>query len=141
MTYRIRGVCLPDEVEREFVIDGGVLREEHLGTAEALVDRGWMLPGLVDLHTHPGVREPGDPFDAAVFSEQLADHRSAGVLTIRAPGLATRLPAALREPSPRIITAGHWLAAPGGFFEGWGRQVAVEDLGSAAEEELAFADR
>jgi hypothetical protein len=135
VTFRVRSVCLPEEVERELFIDGDRIREDRVGGAETLIDGGWLLPGLVDMHTHPGVGEPGDPFDEQLFSEQLSDHRDAGVLTIRAPGLATRLPDDLREPTPRIITAGHWLAAPDGFFESWGRQLPVEDLPAAAEEE------
>jgi imidazolonepropionase-like amidohydrolase len=140
MVLRVKGVCLPDEVERVLFIDGDRIREDPVASAETILDGGWLVPGLVDMHTHPGVRDPGDPFDDDLFREQLEAHRAAGVLTIRCPGLAARLPSHLREPSPIIIAAGPWLAAPGGFFEGWGRQLALDDLPAAAEEEAKLSD-
>lgn len=78
-----------------FWIDGGVLREEPAQDAELALDGGWLLPGLVDVHTHPGAAQPGDPFEEVVLRGVLADHAKAGVLLIRAPG-ATRA-----GPSPR----------------------------------------
>ncbi|MFE3900471.1 hypothetical protein ACFXPY_08895 [Streptomyces sp. NPDC059153] len=61
----IRGVVLPECEERTFWIDGEVLRAGGLAgrDAETIVYGGWPLPGLVDVHTHPGALEPGAPFD------------------------------------------------------------------------------
>jgi imidazolonepropionase-like amidohydrolase len=99
------------------------------------------VPGLVDMHTHPGAEEPGQPFDEAMFERHVRSHRDAGVLTIRCPGLVELLPLRLHQiPSPHILAAGPWLGAPGGFFEGWGQQMAVEDLPAAAEEQISHTD-
>ena len=141
MVLRIHGVTLPDEVERDIFVERASIRVEPSTRADTVVERGWLLPGLVDMHTHPGAEQPGDRFDEDVFRRHVRSHRDAGVLTLRSPGLASRLPDDLREPaSPRLITAGRWLAAPGGFFEGWGREVAVDRLADAAEEEALAAD-
>jgi imidazolonepropionase-like amidohydrolase len=141
MALRIRGIALPDETERELTIVDGMLREEASRDAEPVVEGGWLLPGLVDVHTHPGAEQPGDAFDESTFRRHVAAHRDAGVLTLRCPGLVRRLPAHLRQESfPRLITAGRWLAAPGGFFDGWGREVPIAALPQAAVEEASASD-
>ncbi|WP_327370986.1 amidohydrolase family protein [Streptomyces sp. NBC_01217] len=141
----IRGIVLPDREEREFWIDGEVLRTggppgELAGRdAEMIVDGGWLLPGLVDVHTHPGALEPGSPFDEELLRRQLGEHRDAGVLAVRTPGTSQRMPAWVdKDPElPRVTSAGRWLATPGRFFPGFGRDVSEAELVRAAVEEAA----
>jgi imidazolonepropionase-like amidohydrolase len=104
-----------------------------------VVDGGFLLPGLVDVHTHPGTRERDEPFSDAVLREQLIEHRDAGVLLVRTPGSAGRIPAWVDddEDLPRVRSAGRWLATPGRFFPGFGRDVSEADLVRAAVEEAA----
>lgn len=86
------GTVLPEREERSLWIYGGVLREAPVADAETVADGVWLLPGLVDVHTHPGAEKPGDPFDESVLRTDLAEHAAAGVLLIRAPGSAARIP-------------------------------------------------
>ena len=86
MVLHVRGTVLPEREERSLWIDGGVLREDPVAGADTVADGGWLVPGLVDVHTHPGAEKPGDPFDESVLRRHLADHAAAGVLLIRAPG-------------------------------------------------------
>jgi imidazolonepropionase-like amidohydrolase len=58
MSYRLRGVVLPDDEERGLYVAGDRITFEPLDGAELLVDGGWLLPGLVDVHTHPGASTP-----------------------------------------------------------------------------------
>src|SRR6267142_2140000 len=76
--------------------------------------------------------------DGGVLRE---DHAAAGVLLIRAPGAAARIPgwAHDAEGLPRVRSAGPWLATPGRFFPGWGRHVSEAELARAAVEEAAAA--
>lgn len=82
---------LPEREERTFWIDGEVLRAGPPpgGLAgrdtETVVDGGWLLPGLVDVHTHPGASAPDAPFDEDLLRRQLGEHRDAGVLAVRTP--------------------------------------------------------
>ncbi|MGW1108377.1 amidohydrolase family protein [Streptomyces sp. NPDC002540] len=141
----IRGVVLPEREERAFWIDGEVLRAGSPpgGTAgrdaEKVVDGGWLLPGLVDVHTHPGAPDPGAPFDEDLLRRQLGEHRDAGVLAVRTPGTSQRMPAWVEEDPelPRVTSAGRWLATPGRFFPGFGRDVSEAELVRAAVEEAA----
>jgi hypothetical protein len=141
MVPHVRGILLPERQERSLWIDGGVLREDPVAGAETVADGGWLLPGLVDVHTHPGAEKPGDPFDESVLRTDLAEHAAAGVLLIRAPGSAARIPgwAHDAEGLPRVRSAGPWLATPGRFFPSWGRHVTEVELAGAAAEEAAAA--
>jgi imidazolonepropionase-like amidohydrolase len=141
MAYRLRGVVLPEEEEREVFVDSGDIVEGPSAAAESIVDGGWLVPGLVDVHTHPGTESPGDRFEPTRFRAHARAHADAGVLALRCPGLAARLSPDLRDDRlPVLVTAGRWLAAPGGFFAGWAREVTGDDLPRAAVEEAAAGD-
>ena len=143
MVLHVRGTVLPEREERSLWVDGGVLREDPVAGADTVADGGWLLPGLVDVHTHPGAEKPGDPFDESVLRADLAEHAAAGVLLIRAPGSAARIPGWAHDADglPRVRSAGPWLATPGRFFPSWGRHVPEAELAAAAAEEAAAAQQ
>jgi imidazolonepropionase-like amidohydrolase len=61
MSYRLRGVVLPDDEERDLYVAGDRITFEPLGGAEPVVDGGWLLPGLVDVHNPSRGRAPRRP--------------------------------------------------------------------------------
>jgi imidazolonepropionase-like amidohydrolase len=136
MAFHLRGVVLPDDEERDLYVVGGRITLERVAAAETVVDGGWLVPGLVDVHTHPGAEHPGDPLDEALLREHGIQHRDAGISLLRVPGSAARLPAWFGQDVqlPRVHGAGPWLAAPGRFFPGWGRQVELAVLPEVAVE-------
>lgn len=95
---------------------------------------GWLLPGLVDAHTHPGASAPGDPLDEGLLRDHLRQHVDAGVTAIRSPGLAGEPPPWFgTDPDlPRAWHAGPWLAQHGQFFDGWGRRADHDELPAIA---------
>lgn len=142
MVLKIRGVVLPEREERSFWIDGDVLRVDPVGdsdSVETVIDGGWLLPGLVDVHTHPGTESTETPFDDEVLRKQLIEHRDAGVLAVRTPGTAARMPQWVEEDGtlPWVRSAGQWLATPGRFFPGFGRHITEAELVQAAVEEAS----
>jgi imidazolonepropionase-like amidohydrolase len=139
VVLEVRGIVLPQREERTFWIDGGVLRLGSVAHAERVVDRGWLLPGLVDVHTHPGVEKPDEKFDEELLRRHLIDHRDAGVLTVRTPGTAGHIPAWVAEDPdlPHVRSAGRWLATPGRFLPGYGRDIAESELVAACVEEAS----
>ncbi|MEU7264744.1 hypothetical protein AB0A84_13585 [Streptomyces albidoflavus] len=128
MSLRIRGVALPERVERTFWPDGEVLRTEPPagpGAArevEPVVDGGWLVPGLVDVHTHPGAEQPEDGFDEAALRRHLEAHRDAGVLLVRRRGRWSGCPAgSTRRRSCRGSgRRGAGWRRPGGSSPAWG---------------------
>jgi imidazolonepropionase-like amidohydrolase len=137
MVLCVRGVVLPERESRTFWIDEGVLRTEPVAGAETVVDGGWLLPGLVDTHTHPGTDSREVPFSDGRLRQDLLNHRDAGVLLVRTPGTVARMPAWVDGDAalPRVRSAGRWLATPGRFLPGFGRDVTLDELVAAAVEE------
>jgi imidazolonepropionase-like amidohydrolase len=141
MAYRIRGVVLPERVERTLWVDGDRISTEEVPDAETLVDGGWLVPGLVDAHTHPGSEDPEHPFDEDMLRGHLLAQRDAGVLLIRTPGSVERIPGWVDEDPdmPRVRSAGRWLATPGHFFDGYPFRGGLDELAAAAVEEAKAA--
>lgn len=134
---QVRGVVLPERRSGTFWIDGETLRSGSRTDAVSVVDGGWLLPGLVDVHTHPGTEAPTDTFQDEVLRGHLLDHRDDGVLLVRTPGSAARIPDWVDDDAelPRVRSAGRWLATPGRFFPGYGRDVTEQGLVEATLEE------
>jgi imidazolonepropionase-like amidohydrolase len=135
---RVRGYALPEGDPVDLYADGDRWTTEPVAGAD-LVAEGWLLPGLVDAHTHPGARSPGEPLDEAILREDLDAHLTAGVTLIRAPGLAGEPPAWFGhdDDCPRAVHAGAWIAQQGQFFDGWGRRPEPGDLPAVAAEQAS----
>jgi imidazolonepropionase-like amidohydrolase len=126
---RVRGIALPSGEPVDLYADGDRWTADPVAGAE-LVAEGWILPGLVDAHTHPGAAAPGDPLDESLLRADLRDHVEAGVTLIRSPGLAGDPPGwfGRDEDVPRAVHAGPWIARHGHFFDGWGRHADLAEL-------------
>ena len=60
MVARVRGYALPDGEYVDLYADGDRWTTDPVPGAE-LVAEGWLVPGLVDAHTHPGAEFAGAP--------------------------------------------------------------------------------
>jgi imidazolonepropionase-like amidohydrolase len=138
----VRGVSLPSREPVELWTDHGRISHSPVAGAQTIADTGFVVPGLVDVHSHPGAPEPGRPLDEVVLRADLLAHRDAGVTAVRVLGAPSRLPGWVGEDPelPRVLSAGPWLSTPGLFFPGWGREVAEAELPDAAAEEAAAGD-
>jgi imidazolonepropionase-like amidohydrolase len=130
---RVRGRALPDGEPVDLYADGDRWTQEPVARAE-IVAEGWLLPGLVDAHTHPGAEKPGNPLDEALLRDDLHEHVAAGVTMIRSPGLAADPPDWFGRDRdvPRAVHAGPWIAQVGQFFDGWGRRASHAELPALA---------
>ncbi len=135
---RIRGYALPHGEYADLYADGDRWTTDPVPGA-TLAGEGWLVPGLVDAHTHPGATEPGQPMDDEVLRAQLHQHVDAGVTLIRAPGLPGEPPPWFGEDPdvPRARHAGPWLAQHGQFFDGWGRRADHAELPALAAAQAA----
>jgi imidazolonepropionase-like amidohydrolase len=135
---RVRGIGLPDGEPVDLYADGDRWTSDPVAGAE-LVAEGWIVPGLVDAHTHPGAEEPGQPMDDDVLRADLRAQLESGVTLIRAPGLAGEPPEwfGRADDSPRAFHAGAWIAQYGQFFDGWGRRTDPAELPAVAAAQAA----
>ncbi|HLR95594.1 MAG TPA: amidohydrolase family protein [Jiangellaceae bacterium] len=137
--WHLRGVVLPEAEERDIYVVGDRLSLEHVGGAETVHEGGFLLPGLVDTHCHPGTAAIGEPLDEQQLRHHGEELRAQGVSLVRVPGGAGRLPGWFRADRgmPRVKSAGLAVALTGRFFPGWGRQVSVADVADVAAQEAA----
>jgi len=135
----VRGVVLPDGATRDVFIAQGRITFVPQADAVTIRDGGYLVPGLVDAHAHLSLASPaGDDAPAAerVRASALAQ-LSAGVLAVREPGSPDyeSLHAGTDAGLPRLVTAGRFLARPGGYFPGLAREVTPAELPEAAARE------
>lgn len=142
MALHLRGTVLPDGVVRDlWTLGDRITFQRPAAPADTVADGGFLLPGLVDVHTHPGAADGSLVFDPDVFAEQIAAHRDAGTTALRFPGLLGEVPTALRDApdSPRMITAGRWLAWAG-LSKSAGFHTVTDDLVALAVAEAKAHD-
>ena len=140
--WYVNAVGLPAGKPVEFWTENDRISFQPVAGAEALTTGGYVLPGLVDAHTHPGAQTPRGPLDEILLRKDLEAHGKAGVTALRVAGAPRRLPAWAARASdlPRVVGGSPWLFTPGMFFAGWGREVSDADLASAAVEEALAGD-
>ena len=135
----LRGVVLPGDEERDVWVVDGELTFEPVADAETVVRRGWLIPGLVDLHAHLALRSPaGDDADPESRARASAvAQRDAGVLALREPGSPDEGSRALlgAESLPRTYRAGRFLSTPGRYIDGYARETPSDELPAVAVEE------
>ena len=135
----IRARMIEDDDERDLVIADGVIADADPVPGTEPDATGWVLPGLADVHNHLSLASPaGDDQDADVRVRASASVELAlGVLAIREPGSPDDASTRLAEEAgwPRVLTAGRFLAPPGGYFPGLAREVTAAELPSAAGQE------
>jgi imidazolonepropionase-like amidohydrolase len=141
--WHVRGLVLPESVERDvFVVDGRI-QFEPVEDASTLATDLVLLPGLVDVHAHLSLASPAG--NSATPEERVRAsaraHLDAGVLAVREPGSVDHASYGLGpdEDLPRVSTAGRFLAPPGRYFPGLAKEVTDLDLPEAALLELAHS--
>lgn len=136
----LRGVVLPGGLERDLWVVDGVIRTEPVADADTVVNRGWIMPGLVDSHCHVGLDAHGAVGEDAA-EEQARTDRDAGALLLRDAGSAadTRW-IDDREDLPRIIRAGRHIARPKRYIRNFADEVEPDELITAVERQAAAGD-
>ena len=138
--FHLRGVVLPDGEQRDVWVVDGLVRLEPVRDAVTLVDRGYLLPGLVDAHCHVGLESDGAVPEDVAEQHALAE-RAAGALLLRDAGS----PADTRwmddrEDLPRLIRAGRHIARPKRYLRNYGAEVEPDELVAEVERQAARGD-
>jgi imidazolonepropionase-like amidohydrolase len=137
----LRGVLLPDEVDRDVWIVDGRLTFQPVADADTIATGGFVLPGLVDAHCHIGLSPDGflaDPEDQA--AQALAD-RDAGALLLRDAGSPVDNRSVQRRADlPRLVRAGRHIARPHRYIRHLGVEVEPENLVAEVERQAAGGD-
>ncbi len=142
MALHLRGVFLPDEIERDaWVLDGRLTFTRPAAAADTIASGGWITPGFVDAHCHVGLAPSGHVPDADDQAEQALLDRAAGALLLRDAGSPVDNRSVQdREDLPRLIRAGRHIARPKRYVRDLGIEVEPEQLVSEVERQVAAGD-
>jgi len=125
----LRGPILvgPDDVRPEAWVIGGRLTFDRPGGETSSLE-GWVLPGLVDAHSHVGLGTHG-AVDRETAEQQALDDREAGALLLRDAGSPsdTRW-VDDRADLPVLIRAGRHIARTRRYLQGFAEEVEPEQL-------------
>lgn len=135
----VRGVVLPDDVTRDLWLVGDRVTFEPVPGATTVLDRGFILPGLVDAHCHIGITLGGEPATMSGAREAALVDRAAGVLAIRDAGSPLEYGPAFDEVPdfPRLARAGRHIAAPRRYMRDVGVEVTGSDLDAEVRKQAA----
>src|SRR3954468_9009367 len=131
----LRGPVLlgPDEhVDSAWVVGGRLTFDRPASIEGSAADvqevDGWVLPGLVDAHSHIGLGVEG-VVPADVAEKQALTDRDSGVLLVRDAGSPpdTRW-IDERDALPRVVRAGRHIARTRRYLRGVGHEIEPEDL-------------
>jgi len=133
----LRGVVLPEGVERDVWVVGGRLTFEPVPGAQTVSHGGWLLPGLVDAHCHLGIVAAAKPAEDLDTARRLArTDRDAGVLALRDAGSPLPYAELDDEPDlPRLFRAGRHLAPPRRYLPGIALECEADELPARAAEQ------
>lgn len=135
----LRGVVLPEGEWRELWVRDGRVTLDPVPGARTVLDGGWLLPGLVDVHCHVGLTPDGPSEDPAVWAAQARTNRDAGALLLRDAGVPVDTRGLDAVPDlPRIVRAGRHLARPRRYLPGYAEELAeVDQLPGAVARQAA----
>jgi imidazolonepropionase-like amidohydrolase len=139
----VRGVLLPDELERDaWIIDGRLTFTRPLsGDYDTVHTGGYLIPGFVDAHCHVGLAPDGHHPDPGDQAAQALLNRDAGVLLMRDAGSPVdNTSVQRRDDLPRLIRAGRHVARPRRYVRDLGIEVEPPDLVAEVEHQAARGD-
>ena len=110
--------------------------------ARTVATAGFALPGLVDAHCHIGIRRGPKAIESVDEARALArTDRDAGVLAIRDAGSPYPYPELVGEDGmPRLIRAGHHIAASRRYLRGIGLECEPHEAVAALARQAALGD-
>jgi len=119
----------PDDVRPQaWVVGGRITYAAPAGDHDVTTVPGWVLPGLVDAHSHIGLGAQGAVDDETAEEQALAD-RAAGALLLRDAGSpADTRWVQSRDDLPRLVRAGRHIARTRRYIRDFAWEVEPEQL-------------
>ena len=131
----------PNDVRSQaWVIGGRMTYAVPSGDHDVTTVPGWVLPGLVDGHSHIGLDAHGATDDATAEAQALAD-REAGALLLRDAGSpADTRWVQKREDLPRLVRAGRHIARTRRYIRNYAWEVEPDQLVAQVRVEARSGD-
>ena len=117
-----------------------VAAPDNLDPVEVTELRGYIYPGLLDAHTHPGLTHTATPPSDEEIRQRLETHRGFGVTQIIDCGGQRNPNVARREGDTKVVHCGRHIARPKRYIRNLATEIEPEDLPRVALEQLARSD-
>src|SRR5690606_18694182 len=126
-------------VDRYMMQEGDRLSASLVPEAQTVLDRGFLLTGLMDAHYNRGIQNDETPITILAEAKALADlDREAGVLAIRDAGSPYPYPELDDDPDvPRLARAGRHIAPVKRYLRGIGVEVPAEEVAATVTTQAA----
>lgn len=136
--YHLGGTLRGTDRREAWIVDGRISFTPPDGHVSELC--GWIYPGLVDAHTHPGMSHTAEEVSDAEILRRLRSCRAQGVTHIREMG-AQRDVSHLDAPGlPHVIRAGRHIARSKRYIRYLAVDVEPRDLPQEAAQQCARGD-
>ncbi len=135
----LRGVLLPDEVDRDCWVRDGRVTFTPVPEAQTVAAAGWVVPGLVDAHCHVGLQHDGPVASLDVARQQARADAAVGALLLRDAGSPLDTRPLLSEPDlPRLVRAGRHIARPRRYLRNYAEEVEPAQLVDEVRRQAAY---
>ncbi len=131
MTIHLTGTLRGTEATDAWIVDGRLTKERPLDADIADRVEGYIYPGLLDVHTHPGLRRTPDPLSIDEMRRRLEILARLGVTAVRDAGGQHDANDARVEGLPRVLHCGQHIAR----FKRYERYLATETEPAALADE------
>jgi imidazolonepropionase-like amidohydrolase len=130
----------PEDVRGQAWVAGGrITYDRPVAEVTATLD-GWVLPGLVDAHSHIGLGPQGE-VDAATSEAQALAERAAGALLLRDAGSPADTRWIDERPDlPELIRAGRHIARTARYIRNFAHEIEPDQLAAYVALEAARGD-
>lgn len=136
-TYRLTGTLRGTDLREAWIIDGKIA---HDGPDDAIDISGYVYPGLLDTHTHPGLNRDGDRLADGEVQRRLRAHRAAGVTAIQDCGGQQNPNDSRIAGLPRVLHCGQHIAQPKRYPRYLASEIEPNDLVAEVLRQLENSD-
>lgn len=146
-SYHLTGTLRGTDTTDAWIVDGKVTYREPEVQGDVVVISGFIYPGLVDAHTHPGLSHGPNLVSGAEVVRRLEACRTQGVTHIREMGAQCDV-VPLTDPDspayvpglPKVIRAGQHIARPMRYLRYLPVEIEPRDLPYEALRQLVRSD-
>ncbi|MBE6484164.1 MAG: amidohydrolase [Actinomycetaceae bacterium] len=136
--YHLTGTLRGSERSEVWIKDGIISYSAPSGPVEEIT--GWIYPGLLDAHTHPGLSRTAERVSDAEVLRRLMVCRGLGVTHIREMGAQRDVAPLLGPGLPKVLRAGQHLARPMRYLRYLAIELEPRDLPAEAERQAHRGD-
>lgn len=121
-----------------WIVDGVI--SHHAPSTRVIDVRGYIYPGLLDAHTHPGLNRDGNMLNRHEVRRRLEALRGWGVTAVRDCGGQQNPNDDRCDGLPRVLHCGQHISRPKRYTRHLAREVEPDQLIAAAIEEYEKSD-